>query len=53
MPAVGPHDTARRFVRAVAHSDAAPLARFVASRDDDAFAELVRRHAPSFPIGRE
>src|SRR5437868_6412641 len=37
----------RQYVTAPRPTDADLLARFVATRDDDAFAELVRRHGPA------
>src|SRR5438067_9364211 len=37
----------RQYVTAPQPTDADLLARFVATRDDDAFRELVRRHGPA------
>lgn len=50
MPTESPRPLARQLLRVVLGtsdvSDRDLLARFVASRDEDAFAEIVRRHGP-------
>jgi RNA polymerase sigma factor (sigma-70 family) len=50
MPTESPRPLARQLLRVVLGTSEVPdrdlLARFVASRDEDAFAEIVRRHGP-------
>lgn len=50
MPTESPRPVARHLLRVVLGTPDVPdrdlLARFVAARDEDAFAEIVRRHGP-------
>lgn len=50
MPTESPRPLPRQLLRVVLGTPDVPdrdlLARFVASRDEDAFAEIVRRHGP-------